>query len=179
METPFTLDPWLESVVGSNNCVDFATNDSFEVKMSKLIAEIAEREEGLAHTPPRRNVPGSPIDDLPATFVSNPSELTRGEFDYIIETFEQWVERNRDVLRRTDRAQVQEFVDELLQNLRSDADFKKQTKEEFLDNLSRFVNRSAESAENADRVMNVGAGSMIKGVVYFLMNWALQRIYTP
>ena len=180
METPFTLDPWLEDVIGSNNCVDFSTkNESFEVKMTKLIDEITEREDRLAHTPPRRSVPGSPLGDLSTTFTSNPTELTRGEFDFIVETFEQWVEQNRDVLRRTDRVQVQKFVDELLQSLRSDTDFTKQTKEEFLDNLSKFVYRSAESEENVDRVMNTGAGSMIRGVVYFLMNWAMERIYTP
>ena len=176
MEEPFSLEDWLAWVIGPGNIVDFSPKQPFNDQMTKLIKEITHHEEELKMNP-RRSGPSSPIDGVPLSSPLNSRLLTRGEFGHIIESFEKWVEDNRDNLRQTDQTQVQRLIRELLDNLRSDENFEKLTKEEFLDNVAKLIDQPSQAERNYGRLVKVAADSVIKGVVFFVMAWALQTIY--
>ena len=173
MEESFQLRGWLQFIVGPNRRVMFWTSILFREKMTNLIREITHHEKRQRMNP-RGNEP-----DSPPMSPLNSRLLTRGEFDQMIETFREWVQQNRDILRLTDPTQAQRLASKLLESLSSGENFERQTKEEFLENLAKLINQPLRSERNYIRVLHVVLDFLFRVVIFFLMIWALQTLFKP
>lgn len=193
MEKPFELVDWLDFLVSGNLWIDFSDLNGFDIAFDKLIDEITSIEEQLATNPRKaflffflyrhckyflgETPPTTPLSNLNITITANPT--VEQSFDTIMRNFKTWVEDNRDNLKRFDRKQSSQLINQLVEELHSDNTInndenKRQLLQQLLSSTSQEQNQLIPHLFSD---INTSNYPLVKSLLFIMALWAVRVIF--
>ena len=190
MEEPFTPVAWLDFLIGGNVWIDFSQADKFQDSFAELIKRVNSIEQTLA-TYPRKFLtvllqikfthitgetpPVTPTVDPLSTTTPVP---TVGNFDTILSNFKTWVEQNRHDLKRSNRKQSAQLINQLIEALRDDSSNPNdEDKRDFLRLLSSMIKDRNKSLKSFFHSSSTSNYLIMKGVLFIMALWAVRVVF--